>query len=985
MRRRVWLVVLLGSVAALVALSARSRLARRADRIELATARAEVARGAYDRAARRIHRLRIRGESAGEARFLLGRCEEALGRPGRAIEAWEGVPDGSPFDDEADLHRARLLADALGRFAEAEAILGTFPRPGTSDAARERARDLHSRLLRFQGRFGEIRELIRTGWARSPRPSEDLVRHWRLESDPFPSEAIRAVLDEASLEAPGDDRVRLGRAILALREGELAEADRLLGDCLRSSPDDPAVRRAQLDLARAAGDPAGVRSALEALPAHAEDEAWILELRAWLADRLGDDDASRSALDRLLALEPGHPWALERRIERALRDEDGPGASALRARKAEADRARERYRALLSDGADPNEYDALAREAEALGRRFEAEGWTVLALRGDPFLLGARERLERLRARVGPSEGFPPGARLADLVLDGLPAAPGAGEGEGGRAGSPSRSPAPEFSDEAGAAGLAFTFDNGASAARQLPETMAGGVGLLDADGDGRLDVYAIQGGRFPPADHPATSADRLFRNRGDGTFEDATAWAGIDRLPGGYGHGVAVGDVDDDGDPDLFLTRWDSYALLRNRGDGTFEDATEAFGLGGPRGWPTSAAFADLDGDGDLDLYVCHYLQWDPRDPRRCVVEGSGGEPGYCDPRLFPAEPDRLFRNDGGRFVDVTEEAGIVDPDGRGLGVVAADLDGDRLVDLYVANDTTANSLYRNLGGLRFEEVGQASGVAAAADGGYQAGMGVDCGDGDGDGLPDLVVTNFFGEGTTFYRNLGGGQFVDASAGAGLTVATRSRLGFGVAWLDADGDGLLDLAQANGHVNRYPSLPFEMPAQLLIRSDRGRWITPPNGPGSPWEVPRLGRGLARGDLDGDGRPDLVLVGLDGPMAWLRNRSGPGDGHRLVLQLEGTESNRDAVGAVVSVEAGGRNRVGYRIGGGSYQSANAPQLYFGLGENSRAEVVEVSWPSGRIDRFRDLPADAGYRLVEGAPEARPLSITPEAMPGSGPR
>jgi hypothetical protein len=508
---------------------------------------------------------------------------------------------------------------------------------------------------------------------------------------------------------------------------------------------------------------------------------------------------------------------------------------------------------------------------------------------------------------------------------------------------------------------------------------MAGGVGLLDFDGDGRLDVLAIQGGPFPPAVPAGPSADRLFRNRGDGTFEDATESAGIDRLPGGYGHGVAVGDIDNDGDPDLFLTRWDSYRLFRNRGDGTFEDATEAFGLGGPRGWPTSAAFADLDNDGDLDLYVCHYLQWDADRPRACFIEGTGGGRGYCDPRLFPAEADRLFRNDGGRFVDVTGESGISDRDGRGLGVVAADLDGDWLVDLYVANDTTSNFLFRNLGGLRFEEVGQTSGVAAAADGGFQAGMGVDCGDADGDGLPDLVVTNFYGEGTTFYRNLGGAQFVDASASVGLTVATRSKLGFGVALLDADGDGRVDLAQANGHVNRYPSLPFEMPAQLLLGSADGRWVDLPSPIGSPWSIPRLGRGLARGDLDDDGRPDLVLVGLNEPISWLRNRTEP-DGHRLVIALQGTESNRDAVGARVSVEAGGVRRVGWRIGGGSYQSSNDPRLLFGLGEHDRATAVEVSWPSGRTDRLEDLPADAGYLLIEGDPDPRPLSPRRDSFP-----
>jgi hypothetical protein len=330
---------------------------------------------------------------------------------------------------------------------------------------------------------------------------------------------------------------------------------------------------------------------------------------------------------------------------------------------------------------------------------------------------------------------------------------------------------------------------------------MSGGVGLLDYDGDGWLDVFFVQGGPFPPAPGSALGGDRLFRNRRDGTFEDASAASGIAAFRRGYGHGVAVGDVDNDGRPDLFVTRWRSYALYHNLGGGRFEDATESSGLGGERGWPTSAAFADLDGDGDLDLYVCHYLAWDAEHPRTCKNPYGPGLIA-CEPSAFAAEPDRVFRNDGGRFVDVTAEAGIVDEDGRGLGVVAADLDDDGKVDLLVANDTTANYLFRNLGGFRFEEVGHAAGVSAGANGGYQAGMGIACGDLDGDGRIDLAVTNYFGESTTFFANLGGGLFCVRTAAVGLAAPSRALLGFGAAFVDVDDDGRLDLMTANGHVS---------------------------------------------------------------------------------------------------------------------------------------------------------------------------------------
>ncbi len=353
-----------------------------------------------------------------------------------------------------------------------------------------------------------------------------------------------------------------------------------------------------------------------------------------------------------------------------------------------------------------------------------------------------------------------------------------------------------------------------------------------------------------PSPDRPDPQAgDRLFHNRGDGTFEDVTDRSGIGRFPRGHGHGVTVGDVDGDGHPDVFVTRWRSYALYRNRGDGTFEDVTDAWGLGGRRDWPTSAALADLDGDGDLDLYVCHYAAWDLANPRICRDPKTQAYLN-CNPLLAEALPDHLFRNDGGRFVDVTAESGIVDRNGRGLGVVAADLDADGRVDLFVANDSSANFLFRNLGGMRFEETAHAAGVAGNASGNYQAGMGAAAGDLDGDGLIDLAVTNFYGESTTYYRNLGGGVFVDATAASGLAVASRRLLGFGVAFLDANDDGRLDLASANGHVNDLrPNYPYLMPAQLLDR----RLRRPPDR--RLRHRRRAVAGAAHGARPGRGRP----------------------------------------------------------------------------------------------------------------------------------
>ena len=333
--------------------------------------------------------------------------------------------------------------------------------------------------------------------------------------------------------------------------------------------------------------------------------------------------------------------------------------------------------------------------------------------------------------------------------------------------------------------------------------------------------------------------------------------------------------------------------------------------------------------------------------------------------PNPFPSRPDHLFRNDGGRFVDVTAEAGIVDPNGRGLGVVAADVDDDGLIDLFVANDTTANYLWHNLGGMKFEEAGVSSGVACNAQGAFQAGMGTAVGDLDGDGLPDLTVTNFYGESTSFFKNMGKGMFADRTSAIGLAAPSRYLVGFGIVLFDANNDGRLDLAQTNGHVvDNRPDFPLEMPGLLLIGGDHGRLVDVTAKAGPAWSVPRIGRALAAGDLDNDGRIDLVSVPQNTPLVFFHNQTASAAGHAVTFLLEGTRSNRDGVGAVVTVTAGGRRRRAWRYGGGSYQSASDPRLHFGLGQD-RIDEVEVRWPSGQVDRFENLEVDRCYRLREG--------------------
>jgi tetratricopeptide (TPR) repeat protein len=937
-------------------------------RAALERARRDLRRGDYAAAAPQFAALAQRWPGAVEVEYGLGECELARGHPDAALAAWSRIPPGSPLGLDVALARGRLALER-GRFTEAErALTGALAvNPAGSRAVEVRQLLIH--LFVQQGRYDKAQALLERQWRdlAATRPTEALSAlqaHAAIDLDTSPLTGLRAVLGRAAALAPGDGRVALARANLATREGLLDEARGALDDARRAGPADGAVDRAWLRWALAAGRGEEAEAAAAALGVGGLSADERLALDAWRAARGGDRRGERAAWERLVAAGPERPAVLDRLATLALADGDNSRAGELRRRKAVIDQALNRYRTLMLVGRLADDPRAMAQLAAALGRRFEAHALLKMAVRRAP---SDREALRALDATPDDPSAAPATLALsvAALVLDHL-------EAHNGPPAEVAAAEVPRFTDDAGLSGLAFVFRSGETSLHQLPAVMAGGVGLVDVDGDGFLDVYVVQGGPFPPAEPPGPSGDRLFRNRGDGTFDDVTERSGVGRAGTGYGHGVAVGDVDNDGHPDLFLTRWRSYQLLRNRGDGTFEDVTGLAGLAGDRGWPTSAAFADLDGDGDLDLYVCHYVGWDAAHPRLCR---SPARPGYtsCDPKAQEPEPDHVYRNDRGRFTDVTAESGLAETTGRGLGVVAADLDGDGRIDLFVANDGSANFFWRNRGEFRFEEAGLVSGLSANASGGYQAGMGVACGDLDGDGRIDLVVTNFFGESTSFYKNLGRGDFSERSAAIGLLAATRSMLGFGVALVDANNDGRLDLLSANGHVNDFrPNAPYAMPPQLLVGRPGGTLADVSARAGEPFQVPHLGRGLAAGDLDNDGRTDALLIALDEPPVVLCNRSRT-SGHWLTLSLAGAASNRDAVGAVVTVRHGGARQVAARFGGGSYLSAGDPRLHFGLGATPLADAVEVRWPSGRIDTFTDLEADRGYALREGDLAARPLA------------
>ncbi len=959
--RRVAIVLGLASVAVGAVWGAVHHVMERRSHAQLEEAKQEMNAGRYSLARTRLAELVAGRPGWDEALYQLGVCEQARNRPAAALEMLERVSPDSPWSGWSNVRRSRLEMDR-GRFTECEKLLRQgAKRPGPHVAEARWGLVL---LLRLEGRFDEARRWLQDGFDVMTSPVETLQRLYKLDVDPFPIEGVRTALERAGKQAPDDDRVWLARGHLAIRRGDFALADGWLERCLERHPDDPVAWRMKLECALAEGRVDQVRRALPHLPVALEPEGRVAALRAWLAGRAGNHEAEQLALEQAITIDPADAPALERLAELEL-EAGRPDSAAKRRETIRAiDQDRREYIRLLASSSPEAHAGELARLATRMGRRFDAEQWAKLAAspgRSVDHATNTALAATREEAARSPT--------LADLVKAENAAVAHHAE----------TSTAPpintEFRDDAVAAGLDFVQENGGAAGKLIPPvTASGGVGLLDFDNDGWLDVYLVQGGTFPPGATSSSSAngDRLYRNRRDGTFEDATVCAGIAKMPRGYGHGVAVGDIDNDGWADLFVTRWRAYGLYRSKGDGTFEDVTEKAGLGGDRDWPTSATFADLDGDGDLDLYVCHYFKWNDNETRSCV-DPKNPVNYHCLPLDFEALPDHVFRNDGGRFVDVTKEAGIVDADGRGLGVLAADLDQDGRIDLFVANDMTANYLFRNLGGFRFEEIALSAGVAGNASGTYQAGMGVACGDLDADGRLDLAVTNFYNESTTFFQNVGQGFFAERTTAIGLAVPSRYVLGFGISFLDANNDSWLDLITANGHVHDgRPQFPWKMPVQLYLGDGNGRLAEATARSGAPFQVLRMGRGLACGDLDNDGRPDVVVVSQNDPVAFFHNQTDAAHGHFITLLLEGTRSNRDAVGATVSVKCGGRTRVCPRLGGGSYQSAGDPRMHFGLGEYRVVDSVEVRWPSGRVDHFSKLAADTGYRLREGDSIARPL-------------
>src|SRR5579863_920983 len=524
------------------------------------------------------------------------------------------------------------------------------------------------------------------------------------------------------------------------------------------------------------------------------------------------------------------------------------------------------------------------------------------------------------------------------------------------------------FTDIARPAGLLFVHDNAASPEKYLIETMGSGCAWIDFDQDGLLDLYLVNGAATPlyTPNHPLRSA--LYHNNGDGTFTDVTTRAGVG-AEGLFGMGVAVGDFNNDGFPDLLVLGYGRCILYRNNGDGTFTDVTAKSGVENRGRWASSAAWFDYDNDGRLDLIIANYLDWSPEKNFYCGDRAPGMR-SYCHPDDYLGQPPTLYHNEGdGTFTDASKSSGLAAKGINGLGVVTFDYDNDGWQDIFIANDSMANSLFHNNRDGTFRETAYLAGVAVSSDGRAEAGMGVDAADISGSGRLDLIVTHLDQQLARLYRNMGDQGFDDATVRSGIGYATFHLSGFGTRFFDYDNDGARDLFMANGHVldniQKYNADTFYSEPKLMFRNiGGGRFENVTNQLGADMLLPRVSRGVAVGDFDNDGDLD-ILVNNNGQAPQLLRNDGGNVNHWLEILLIGDKSNRDGVGARVKLAAGDLILFDQRKGGMSYQSAQDPRLHFGLGRHTQIDSVEIIWPSGMVTRLSDLKSDQCIAVKEG--------------------
>jgi tetratricopeptide (TPR) repeat protein len=926
----------------------------------------------YAEAERIAGEILERDAESSPALLLAGRAAEAQRKHREAVEYLKRIP---AEDSDESLAAARLgsqLAMQTGFARDAERFLRRILQrePDSLDANNRLAY-----LLGVQGRSWEARpflmKVVELG-----RPT---VHHLVMLSASEPVVEDRKLLARFRETAPDDPIFLLGPARTDLFAGRTESAVRALEQIVQADPLSIEAQ-AQLGLAFAkAGDAERFLTWHRNLPENATRHPDVWVARGVFAQRRQQTPEAARCFWEAVQRDPNHRAAchhLARTLQKLGRPRDANPferrASKLRRLAGAAER-------VFSSPGNTQFLEEASQLTESLGRHLEAAAWARTALIVRQDLVWARNTLDRLQPHFTAS-GRPrqQGRNLAaEINLAAYPVPDwDRARGSGNQAvqiqgGDGRRRAKIRFVDDAAGAGLEFSYFNGArrdDAGQWIIESMGGGVAVLDYDGDDRPDLYFTQGTNWPVQPGNARHIDALFRNLGDGRFENVTAAAGLGDVD--YSHGCTVGDFNGDGFPDLYVANVGRNRLYRNNGDGTFTDATDEAGLNDRR-WTTSCLLADVNGDGLPDLYDVNYLKVDLKNLDFCK---TGSEQGRCGPTQFAAESDQIFLNLGdGRFRNATAGSGVDRPNGKGLGIVAVDLTGTGRLDLFVANDTVPNFLFRRTSSpeepLQFREAAAALGLAVDGDGLAQACMGVAVGDANGDGRFDFFITNYADQSNTLYLQENGGTFYDGTRAAGLRGPSFPLLGFGTQFLDADLDGRPDLVLTNGHVYE-PSAA--MVPQFFRNRGGGRFEELKSNDVGPYFGKKfVGRGLARLDWNRDGRPDFVVSHTDAPVALLTNRT-KNAGNFLAIQLRGVDGERDAIGATVAVHAGERKWVEQLTAGDGYHASNQREVVFGLGRTDVVDRVVVKWPSGRRQEFDATPAGQRFIVVEGRERMLPL-------------
>ncbi len=934
----------------------------------LEVARLNLARGDFRRAEELARQAASGSNPSPWALIVAAEAALKTNRFADALDYYQRVPRLSPeASDSADFGVAEMLCH-LGRISESEEQLRQLL---VKNPAHKLAHLRLAFLLNITGRRWQAQpHLLYLVQNRAAN-----IEHLLLLGNSQRQIEDRALLDATASQYPDDPLPSLGAARLALSLNRPDEAKPLLKQVLAVRPNEleAVVRWGQLLLEEPDSGPFVTWS--DKLPADVERHPDVWMLRGQFAQARSQPEVAARCFWEALRRDPDHLAACHQ-LGRTL---TLLGESELAAVFLERSDILQRLASILDDLFHHRDHVESMRRAailtRQLGRLWEAASWSSIALSIHPELTWAIEILQEVSPQLHAdlpqtAPAFDP-ARRIDLARYPLPSrSPSNTEvpvTASGQNGSPVAHSQIRFKNDASSLGINFSYENAAddsTPGARIFETTGGGVGVIDYDRDGWPDLYLTQGGSEPGL--AGMAMDRMYRNLSD-HFDDVTVHSRLgDR---DFSQGVAAGDFDNDGFPDLYVANLGQNRLYRNQGDGTFVDVTVDAGIA-ESWWTTSCLVADLNGDGLPDLFDVNYAAGENLLTKICEKQGVIRS---CSPRAFDPAPDTVWLNQGdGSFRNVTTESGVDVPNGLGLGVVAMDLQGEGRLSLFVANDEVPNFLFVNVTSspdkLRFEEQAMLSGVAVDADGKSQACMGVAAGDADGDGLVDLFVTNFYQESNTFYRQITRGQFADVTRSARLRDPGFPMLGFGTQFLDADHDGWEDLIVTNGHIDDLTAIgePYKMPTQFFRNAGQGRFDEIPAAQLGPFfQESHLGRGLARLDWNRDGNEDVAVSHLKEPAALLTNQSSA-TGHFVSLQLCGTRCSRDAIGTTVEITVAGKKIVKQLTAGDGYHASNERRLVFGLGRATRVDQLHIHWPSGTIQTWKDIPAGTFVTIVEGS-------------------